>query len=136
MRVLYALICEEASAGQDGRLDVTGIFHQLHAPGFPAQQERLVLALALEWDRGEEGSLEFHVDLVSPEDQRLLSIDADTEIEPAAPGEAPPQTRLVIPIERIVFPEEGAYEFKLRALKEEFGLAPLHLIEKRVQQQE
>ncbi|HLV02727.1 MAG TPA: hypothetical protein VKZ59_15765, partial [Acidobacteriota bacterium] len=94
MRVLYALVCEEATAGQDGRLDVTGIFHQLHAPGFPAQQERLVLALALEWDGGEEGSLGFHVDLVSPAGQRLLTIDADTQIQPADRGAAPPQTRL------------------------------------------
>lgn len=130
MRVLYALICEEANAGEDGRLDIVGIFHQLHAPGFPAQQERLVLALALEWDKGEEGNLKFHVDLVSPGEQRLLTIDADTEIELAGTGEPPPQTRLIIPIERIVFPEEGAYEFKLRVLDREFPLSPLHLIQK------
>ena len=53
MNLLYGMVCEDASSREDGRVDVAGIFHQLYAPGFPAQQERMVLAAAVEWNAGE-----------------------------------------------------------------------------------
>lgn len=130
MNVLYSLLCEHAHAREDdGRLDVHGVFHQLYAPGFPAQQDRLTVAVALEWDAGEEGRVDFRVDLVDPSDSPALTISGHTDVGPRQEGEAPPQTRLIMPLENIVFPVVGTYRFVLQIGEDRRVLAPIHLIQ-------
>jgi hypothetical protein len=129
VRVLYALNCEHADSREDGRLDVHGVFHQLYAPGFPAQQDRLVLAMAIEWDQEEPGPREFKIDLLDPTGSPTLTINGQTDVIPRDPRESPPQTRLVMPMEGIIFPKPGTYIFELKVDEEVFQLAPLHLIE-------
>lgn len=129
MRVLYALLCEEASARQDGRLDAEGVFHQLFAPGFPAKQDQMTLAVAIEWDEGESGKQEFRLDLVDPSRSPALTISGHSDVTPTGPGEAPAQTRLVMPLEGVVFPVPGTYLFELNVGEEKLDLCPLHLVE-------
>lgn len=128
MKVLYALICEDASTRPDGRVDVHGVFHQLYAPGFPAQQDRLVLAAAVEWEE-ERGRIPFRIDLIDPVGSPALTISGHTDVGPRPPREAPQQTRIVMPLENVVFPVEGSYEFELVVEDDRRRLAPLHLIE-------
>lgn len=128
MKVLYALLCEDAQARSDGRMDVHGIFHQLYAPGFPASQDRLVLVVNLEWTDAEAGRNEFRIDLLDPDASPTLTISGHTDVTVRAPGEAPPQTRIVMPLENVVFPAEGTYEFELQVGEERRRIAPLHLI--------
>lgn len=129
MRILYALVCEDASNRDDGRLDVHGIFHQLYAPGFPAQQDRLLLAVAVEWDGGEEGRQNFRIDLLDPSRSPSLTINGHTDVSPTPDGEAPPQTRLVMPLEGVIFPTAGTYLFQLHVGGDELPLCPIHLVE-------
>lgn len=129
MRVLYALNCEQAEARRDGRLDVHGVFHQLYAPGFPAKQDRMVLALALEWDREEPGRREFRIDLMDPTGSPCLTINGHTDVTARVKGDAPPQTRLVLPMQEVVFPQEGTYLFELDVDGNQASMAPLHLVE-------
>ena len=37
------LFCADAQAGPDGKLDIHGVFNELHAPAFPARQDQMVL---------------------------------------------------------------------------------------------
>jgi hypothetical protein len=129
VRILYALVCEEATNRQDGRLDAGGVFHQLYAPGFPAQQDHMVLAVALEWNEGEEGRREFRIDLVDPSRSPCLTVNGHTDITPTASGEAPAQTRLVLPMENVVFPTAGTFQFVLHVGEEQHELAPLHIVQ-------
>ncbi len=131
MNLLYALICEDASVRPDGRVDVHGIFQQLLAPGFPAQQDRLVLVVAIEWDSGESGRIPFRIDLVDPSRSPALTINGHPDVAPLAEAEGapPPQTRLVVPLENIVFPSSGAYRFELEVGVEQYPLTPLYLLE-------
>lgn len=129
MRVLYSVLCEEAAARQDGRIDLHGVFHQLYAPGFPAKQDRMVLALAVEWNDGEEGVHEFKIDLNDPNRSPSLTINGETEVQRGPEVQGPPQTRLILPLEEIVFPAPGTYLFELETGGDRIPLAPLHLIE-------
>ena len=129
MRILYAFICEEASSRDDGRLDAGGLFQQLYAPGFPAQQDRLVLALTIEWDGAETGRQDFKIDLLDPSRSPCLTINGYTEVEPVADSAPPNQSRLVMPLEEIVFPAAGKYEFELELAGRSFPLAPLYLLQ-------
>lgn len=129
MRVLYALLCEGAAARDDGRVDVHGIFHQLYAPGFPAEQDRMMVAAAIEWDRGESGRQEFRIDLLDPSRSPALTINGHTDVTPVAEDDAPPQTRLLMPLQKVIFPASGTYFFQLNVGGVELPLCPLHLVE-------
>jgi hypothetical protein len=129
LKLLYALLCEDAHIRHDGRLDVHGIFHQLYAPGFPAQQDRMTLAVAVEWAPAERGRIEFAIDLLDASASPVITINGHTDVEDQGDLQGPPQTRLVMPLEGVVFPAEGSFLFQLTVAGEKLPLTPLHLIE-------
>lgn len=123
MNLIHTLACEDARARPDGRLDIRGAFNELRAPGFPAAQDRMTVVFVMEWDAGERGSHEFTADLVDDDGKKVLTIEGATDVEPhagsPAQGHAPPQTRLIMTLERVVFPHAGRYRFLLRIAGEE-----------------
>jgi len=129
LKVLYALLCEHAHERGDGRLDAHGVFHQLYAPAFPARQDRLTLAVAVEWEPAERGRIEFSIELVDPAKSPVLSITGHTDVGEQQPLQGPPQTRVVMPLDDVVFPREGTYAFEWVAGADRQRLAPLHLIQ-------
>jgi hypothetical protein len=115
MRLVLALACESALVRPDGRMDVTGVFNQLAAPGFPASQDAMTAVFVLEWGPHEAGRQPLRADLLEPStDKPVLTIQGHTDVDPAS-GDPPAHTRLVMPLENVVFPIEGRYEFRLTA---------------------
>ncbi len=115
MRVLASSLCDHAAATPDGKLDVHGIFHDLYAPGFPARQETMTLVLALEWDRSDSGRFTFRVDVMGPGRRPILTVEGQSEVTPRPADRPPPRTRLVLPLENVVFPVAGRYDFRITA---------------------
>ena len=115
MKLTTTALCESARERPDGRLDLLGVFHELNAPGFPALQERMTAVFVIEWDDGESGEQPLRADMLAPNGRKVLTIEGHTEVsrEPTAGG--PPQTRLLMPLEQVVFPVAGLYEFELLA---------------------
>lgn len=114
MRLLASALCDHAGESSSGKLDLQGIFHDLYAPGFPAQQGRMMLVLALEWDHGDSGRYDFRVDVKGPGGTPSLSVDGYSEVTPRPTDRPPPRTRLVMPLENVVFPVPGRYDFEVR----------------------
>jgi hypothetical protein len=114
MHIQLALVCDDARMRPDGKMDVEGVFNDLAAPGFPAKQERMVLVTTIEWDRGEEGRNKFKVDLVGPDGRPSLTLDGETEVDRRPADRPPPRTRLIMPLENVVFPRAGKYTFEVR----------------------
>jgi hypothetical protein len=112
MRLLLSLACEDARARPDGRLDITGIFDELQAPGFPAVQDRMTVVFIMEWSGAEQGRREFRADLVDAGGRKVLTIEGHTDVT-ARQGGRPPRTQLMMPLERVIFPEPGEYRFIL-----------------------
>ncbi len=115
MRILASAICDQAATADDGKLDLGGIFHDLYAPGFPATQERMTLVVVLEWGRTDSGRYSFRIDLRGPTGKRTLTVEGHSDVTPSAPGRPPPRTRLVLPLENVVFPGPGRYDFRVSA---------------------
>lgn len=130
MELLLGLVCDHAQTTPEGKLDVHGIFNDLYAPGFPAKQDRMVLVLAVEWDREDEGRFQFRVDLNGPPDKPSLTVDGHTDVDPRPPDRPPARTRLVMPLEEVVFPEPGRYRFHVRMKGQTFPGPSLHVIER------
>lgn len=128
MNLLLGLVCDHARVSDEGKLDVDGVFHDLYAPGFPARQDHLVLVLVVEWDPEDEGRYAFRVDLMTPSGSRSLTVDGHSDVD-RRPGRPPPRTRLIMPLEDVVFPEPGRYAFDVK-LKGEVHEGPvIHLVQ-------
>jgi hypothetical protein len=128
VKLLYSYVCEFARARQDGRLDAEGIFHELYAPGFPAEQQEITLVATLEWDAGERGVIPFTIDLLEPAGSPVLSASGETEVTDFGPHHGPPLTRLVLPIDKVRFPTPGTYQFVLTSGSTRVPLSHVHLI--------
>lgn len=127
MRLVLALACEDAHVRPDGRLDIRGVFHQLAAPGFPAAQDRMTAVFVMEWAPEEAGRQPLRADLVEAASGKpVLTIQGHTDVDASRPG-VPPHTRLVMPLENVVFPAEGRYEFQLAAGGDRVSAFPIFL---------
>ncbi|MEJ2502566.1 MAG: hypothetical protein P8177_04485 [Gemmatimonadota bacterium] len=112
MNLLISLACEDARARPDGRLDFIGVFDRLQAPGFPAAQDRMMVVFVMEWDPSDTGRHDFTADLVAPDGRTVLTIEGHTDVR-VPPEGGRPRTRLMMPLERVVFPVAGEYRFIL-----------------------
>lgn len=130
MELVLGLVCDDARTTPDGKLDVRGVFNDLYAPGFPAKQDRMVLVLVIEWDRDDQGRFQFRVDLKGPEDRPSLTVDGHTEVDRRPPDRPPARTRLIMPLEDVIFPQAGPYRFEARMKGRTFPGPMLHLVER------
>lgn len=116
MDLTLAAVCDAANERPDGKLDLVGVFDELGAPGFPAVQDRMTVVFVLEWSADEAGRQPLRADLVDEQDRRVLTIQGHTDVAPPPePGVARARTRLVLPLERVIFPHAGRYHFDLIA---------------------
>jgi hypothetical protein len=127
MKLTTAALCESAHERPDGRIDLLGVFHELNAPGFPAVQEHMTAVFVVEWDDEERGEQPLRADLLAPGGRKVLTIEGHTAVEASDPS-TPPQSRLILPLERVVFPVAGVYEFELLAGADVVRTCPLRLI--------
>jgi hypothetical protein len=133
MELILALACDDAAIRDDGKLDVTGIFNELGAPGFPAAQDKLTVVFVIEWAAAEAGPQPLRADLIDDQDQMILTIQGQTEVAAREPNQPPAHTRLVLPLERVVFPHAGRYRFRLQAGAETAVALPIFVAERPVQ---
>jgi hypothetical protein len=129
MKVLYSVIAEDAQLRHDGRMDVHGIFHELYARGFPARQDRLTLVTTIEWLASERGAIDFTINLLDPDRAPALTINAQTQVEDEYAVHRPARTQMAIPIDGLVFPVAGTYEFQLTVGDHTEALTPIYLVE-------
>lgn len=130
MELLQGLICDEARTTSEGKMDIRGVFNDLYAPGFPARQDHMVLVLAVEWDREDQGRYQLRVDLTSPSGEVTMTVQGETDVDRRPPNRPPPRTRLVMPLEDAVFPEPGRYRFVVRMKGQEMEGPCLYLVER------
>ncbi|MEJ2186009.1 MAG: hypothetical protein P8Z36_08735 [Gemmatimonadota bacterium] len=114
MELILSLACDSAQVRPDGKVDVAGVFYELYAPGFPAVQARMNVLFLLEWEPTEQGRYEFAADLVDDDGSKVLTIEGHTDVEPRSRSRAPAQTRILLPLENVVFPHAGRYRFMLK----------------------
>lgn len=115
MDLLLAAACDEARERADGKLDLLGVFSELSAPGFPAVQDRMVAVFVIEWDEAERGRQALKAELRDASARTILTIEGHTDVFPRQDGAARPRTQLIVPLERVVFPAAGRFDFELTA---------------------
>lgn len=129
MRVLTAVICDHAGQTPEGKMNLHGVFHDLYAPGFPAQQDEMTLVVVLEWDRKDQGRFQFRVDMTGPGGQIALTVEGHSDVSDPDPSRPPPRTQLIMPMEQVTFPEPGEYSFEIKIKGETFPGPTLYLMQ-------
>ena len=129
MHLLTMAFCEHAHLRPDGKLDVHGAFHDLAAPGFPAQQDEMVLVVAVEWAPEDAGRYLFKVELVGDAPRPCFTINGETEVTSPGPDGRPARSYLIMPLEDIVFPVPGTYRLELAIKGQILRGPPLHMWE-------
>lgn len=128
MRVLYAILCEEAFQDPAAGLVLRGIFHERSAPDFPAQ-DSMALAVAVEWDDDEAGEREFSIDIEDPMAAPVGTLLVQTSVYRRRAEEEPsPRTPLLYRLEDVKFKTPGRYEFVMRYGAQRIALTPLHIL--------
>ncbi len=128
MELYLSVACDAARQAESGtRIDVQGAFNDLFAPGFPAVQSKMVIVAGIEWDRADEGSYHFRVDLLDPSRKPCLTVEGETQVDRRAADRPPARTCLIMPVENVVFPVPGKYRFSVRAKGRVFKGTALHL---------
>lgn len=128
MELTLALVCDDARTTTDGKLDVHGVFNDLFAPGFPARRDKMVLVVGIEWEREDSGRFQFKVDLVDPSGRPTLTLDGQTDVDQRPPHRPPARTRLIMPLENVVFVAPGSYRFTIRVKGKELAGPVLHVL--------
>jgi hypothetical protein len=128
MRLQLALVCDHAEQTADGKLDIRGVFNDLAAPGFPAKHD-MVLVIAVEWNRDDIGHYEFDVDMTGPAGQSTMTINGHSVVDRRDPDSPPARTQIVMPLREVVFPEPGAYGFRIRIKGRSYEGPSLFLME-------
>jgi hypothetical protein len=113
MILRFSAVCDDARPTPDGKVDLHGVYHDLSAPGFPAQQERLVVVLVIEWARDDHGRYLFKADLEDDDGNVSVTVEGETEVHRATPGQPPARSQLIMPLEGVIFPRAGQYTFRV-----------------------
>ena len=120
--------CEHAVTRADGKLDTSGIFNELYSSGFPAKQERVILAGIVEWDRDVEGLIDFKIQLLDPGKKPIFTISGNSEIDARSTSRPPAKSHFIFPLENLVFTEPGEYEVSLETLNKQFTGPSLYVL--------
>jgi hypothetical protein len=127
MNLVLAIACDSATVSPQGKLDVTGIYNELSAPDFPAAQEQLTVVLVLEWGARDVGEQPIRADLVGPEGEMVVTIQGHTDVELGPDNEVPPQTRMILPLDNVVFQTPGRYFLRIQSGSETVEALPLYV---------
>lgn len=114
MHLRFSAICDDARPTPDGKVDIHGVYHDLSAPGFPAQQDRLVLVLIIEWAREDHGRYLFKADLEDDAGDISLTVEGETEVHRPTEDQPPSRSQLIMPMEGVIFPHAGQYTFRVK----------------------
>ena len=128
MRLQLALVCDHAEQTPHGKLDLRGVFNDLAAPGFPAKHD-MVLVLAVEWARSDEGTYAFQVDLVDSSDRTTMTIRGHSNVDRREPGRSPARTCVILPLTDVIFPQPGRYTFRISVKGRTHEGPSLYLVE-------
>ncbi len=121
--------CKHADTNEDGQLNMQGIINELYAPGFPARQDMLVIAGIIVWDRQMQGKIPFQINLTDEDAKSIFTIEGHSEVDSRTDDQPPAKTQLLMPVEKIVFPEAGRYRAECLIAGENFSGPSLYLMQ-------
>jgi len=129
MQITMALVAEAANRSENGRLNLLGVFHTLHAVTTPCQHPMMALVISFEATAMERGTRQkVGIKLVNADGKPVFALP-DSELEvPADPTAITPQLNMIANMAGIQFENYGSYQFEIHIEGELAGRVPLRLV--------
>lgn len=113
MRELLFLTADYANITGDGKLNVMGIFEEVHSFDFPARHSSMHLIARLAAELGEYGATrDFTIKLLDEDAVQLMEVKGELQVPIGHRGRKP-QVNIILELKDIVFPKPGTYQFAL-----------------------
>ncbi len=127
MELTLALLADYANISREGKLNIMGIFEQIHAFNFPAVHAQMQLVIRLEATPFEAGAHEVRVAFIDDDARELFAIPGLIHIPESRAGENISANQIFV-LNGIVLPHAGVYEFVISVKDEELGRVPLRVL--------
>jgi hypothetical protein len=126
MELTLALLADYANISREGKLNIMGIFEQIHAQQFPATHPQMHLVIRLEATPFEAGQHTLALSFIDDDANEVFAIRGGLVIPESHAGQnimAPS----IFGLNAITFPKAGMYEFVIVADEQELGRVPLRV---------
>src|SRR5918911_4363143 len=127
MELTLALLADYANISREGKLNIMGIFEQIHAPNFPAVHAQMQLVIRLEASPFEAGMHEVRVTFIDADGHELFAMAGLLNIPESTAGQNVSINQIFV-LNGTVLPKAGVYEFVISLSAEELGRVPLRVL--------
>jgi hypothetical protein len=137
MEVTLAVLADYANVSQNGKLNIMGIFQEVHPPELPFQLPQMYLVVSFEAGPAEFGSAkDIRFALLDSDGNEMLALAGQTTVpHPDRPGSRA-YINEVIGLNGIAFERPGDYGFSILVQGETKGTVELHINEPAKQSEE
>jgi hypothetical protein len=127
MKPLLFVAADYANITRDGKLNIMGIFHEVHASNFPARHSSMNLIATLGAEFGEWGQTrDFTIKLLDEDGNQVMDFSGQIEIPKGERGRKP-EVNIILGLNDVVFPKPGAYQFVILVDKDHKGELTLYV---------
>jgi hypothetical protein len=126
LEITLALLADYANISREGKLNIMGIFEQIHAHHFPAVHAQMQLVIRLESTAFESGTHPVHVSFIDEDAHELFAIPGTLSVPESQAGENITTNQIFV-LNGVVLPKAGIYEFVVNIREEELGRVPLRV---------
>jgi hypothetical protein len=128
MNVLM-LVADYAKITGDGRVNVLGIFNQIKAVQFPARHHSLWLIAKISLEIGERAiARPFEIRLLDQDGSSAFDLEGELPFQQVSDGFSP-EVNIILPINNLVFPGPGIYDFRLYINGESKASVPIQVVQ-------
>jgi len=121
------LAADYANITREGKLNVMGIFNDIHSFQFPTRHSAMHLVAKLVAELGEYGQTrDFTVKLLDEDANLIFDLSGQFQVPPGGQGRKP-EVNLILELKDLIFPKEGMYQFVLLVDKDHKGELSLYV---------
>ena len=127
MELTLALLADYANVSREGKLNIMGIFEQIHAQQFPATHPQMQLVMRIEASPFEAGMHPVNLSFIDADAREMFAIPGALAIPESQDGQNITTNQIFV-LNGITFPKAGLYEFVIMADSDELGRVPLRVL--------
>lgn len=112
MQIRIAALADYTNITQNGKLNILGIFSQIHASSAPVVHSQMQFVVQFAFEPDETGARNIRIILQDADGKQVLAVEGIANI-PKPAGPDPVIFNQVILLQNVLFPHFGSYEFAI-----------------------
>jgi hypothetical protein len=114
MEITLALLADAANRAESGKLNLLGVFHEIHAATVPCQHPIMALVVELQASALERGTtVKIGVQLIDEDGHTVLALPEQLLAIPVNENTLTPTTNFMFNLVNVHFERYGAYRFEI-----------------------